>query len=116
MGRAVTVLGGRQEIQTVITEHVGRRRAAGSLVSGRQVEVLGRPDRPERTDPDLEIDYTREGATWNFPAARKGRLDLALRLTRAADDAAPLVARKLGFAAGRLLAQVPPDRPGCSPA
>jgi BNR repeat protein len=42
--------------------------------------VLGRPHAPQRTAPEFEIDYTREGATWNFPGATGGRLSLRLRL------------------------------------
>jgi hypothetical protein len=57
-----------------------------------------------------------EAAVSITPGAPGHHLDLALRLTRAAEDAAPLVARKLALAAGRLLAAVPPDRPGCPPA
>ncbi len=64
-----------------IRGHCGyNREAGGRYDAGLGGLVLGRPDAPQRTNPEFEIDYTREGATWNFPALTAGRLDLRLRL------------------------------------
>jgi len=49
--------------------------------------TLARPDAPQRTATEFEIDYQREGATWNFPAASAGRLDVRLRLNEGGQGA-----------------------------
>jgi len=68
-----------------IRGHCGYNREAGGRYEPPAGDApgcltLARLDAPQRTAPEFEIDYLREGATWNFPAANAGRLDVRLRL------------------------------------
>lgn len=91
------------------------------------VRTARRAGRTEETDPASALrplHLPRTFAEGALELARRGggsisRLALALSLARFGDDASPLIARKLGLAAGRLLATTPgtddPDEPAVCP-
>jgi len=109
--------------RTVLPRTAGRDALVGALTGAtesawrglrRLLRATGRARRLVVADADAELRPLHLPRSFRESACallrndvRTTRADVAMALARSGDDADPLVARKLGLAAGRLLAQTP---------